>query len=654
TQQYVKNAMLSQDQTITRKVKELFISIRVGATVDKDEILAGYLNTAYYGRGAYGIQAAARAYYDKDCDELTVSESAFLSATLNGPNLYDPAGGQGSAATPAANLERAKGRWSWTLKREVETKRLFAAERNKYIEAGFPKPQAPQPATNKAGQIGYLTDLADNFFVNNSKVSRAELDLGGYEIHTTFDKKKMGQLEDAVKKVTEKNLKPKERSKDKYVQFGGASVNPKTGEIVAIYGGKDATEHYTNNADYTGVQVGSTFKPFVLAAAMTDGVRDPEGGPEQGPDERTRVSPASMYDGDNKLKLRNYDGSIWHDRDGKEWHQANDGDEDYGPVTLREAMKDSVNTPFIQLGVDVGTDKVKDAALDAGLSEDQLASTVPSFSLGTSDPSAIRLAGGYATFASEGEQTDPWSVKTVKQKGQVVFEHEAKTEQNIDTDVANNVTDVLKTVVDKGTGTSAQLPAGRPAAGKTGTTDGNKSAWFAGYTPQLSTAIGMFRVNDKAENQKFLEMYGTGGQQKIHGASFPAEIWADYMGQALKNEPVLQFPKPEPIGSKILGPGLKASPTPTPTPTPTESESSEPSTEPTPTPTPTPSESESCGVFDPNCGEEGTGGTDGGKGTDIGGSDGGATSDPTAPGDNNGGQNGNGGWLGGPRGSEDD
>ncbi|MCC5032347.1 penicillin-binding protein [Streptomyces sp. WAC 00631] len=658
TQQYVKNAMLSQEQTISRKVRELFISIKVGAVKDKEEILAGYLNTAYYGRGAYGIQAASRAYYGKDCDDLTASESAFLSATLNGPNLYDPAGGVGSAATPEKNRKRAEERWAWTLKREVETGRMKAAERSKWIADGFPTPNDPKPATNKAGQIGYLTTLADNFITSKSSISKAQLDRGGYEIHTTFDKKKMLQLEKAVQKVTKENLKPKERDEDKYVQFGGASIDPRSGEIVAIYGGKDATEHFTNNSDYTGVPVGSTFKPFVLAAAMSDGVRDPEGDPDQGPDQRTPVSPLSVYNGDNKVKLLNYDGSTWLDKENKEWHQTNDGDKSYGQVTLRKAMQHSVNTPFIQLGVDVGTDKVKETALEAGLVEDQLAATVPSFSLGTSSPSAIRLAGSYATFAAEGEQITPWSVKTVEKNGQPVYEHKAKKTQGLDTKVANNVTDVLKNVVEKGTGTSAQLPDGRPAAGKTGTTDGNKSAWFAGYTPQLSTAIGMFRVNDRAEKQKFLEMYGTGGQQSIHGSSFPAQIWADYMGRALKGEKIEQFPKPEPIGKKVYGDGASPTPTPTPTPTPSESESTEPSPSETPSETPSSSPSKTCGFFDPKCKDEDepTGGADGGTDGGVdggadGGADGGISSSPTTtpPGGGNG-NNGGGGWLGGPDG----
>lgn len=194
------------------------------------------------------------------------------------------------------------------------------------------------------------------------------------------------------------------------------------------------------------------------------------------------------------------------------------------------------------------------------------------------------MAGAYATFAASGKQNTPYSVETVTSKDGTIFEHEkiAKAKQVFTSQVADNVTDVLKTVVDDGTGTAAQL-SGRDVAGKTGTTDGNKSTWFVGYTPQLSTAISMFRMDDDEtkKNREFLEMYGTGGQEKIHGASFPAEIWHDYMEQALKGAPVKNFPTPEPYGEVV-----DEDPLPSPTPSVTESE------EATPTPSPTPTEEE--------------------------------------------------------------
>ncbi|MFE0760606.1 transglycosylase domain-containing protein [Streptomyces smyrnaeus] len=658
TQQYVKNTYLDQSQTIARKAKELLISVKVGAKMEKKDILAGYLNTGYYGRGAYGIQAAAQAYYRVDANQLSASQSAFLAATLNGPNLYDPAGGVGSAATPEKNRKRAEARWSWTLDREVAIGKMKKSTRDAIKDKGFPVPKDPKKSTQLKGQIGYLVDLANNYITNDSTgsgISERQLKQGGYRIHTTFDKKKVTKLRKTVEQVRKENIDPDKRDVDKYVQFGGASVRPHDGAIEAIYGGADATTHFRNNADYTGVQVGSTFKPFVMAAAMRDGVRDPDGPEVQGPDMRTKVSPKSIYNGDNKVKLRNYDGSVWHDKDGKEWHQRNDGNESRGMITLRTAMQFSVNTPFIQLGMDVGLDKVKQASLDAGVNEDSLAKTTPTFSLGTSAPSAIRMASAYGTFATSGTHAEPYSVTKVERKGKVEYQHKKQTKPAFDRPVADNITNMLETVVQKGTGTTARA-LGRPAAGKTGTTDDNRSAWFTGYTPQLSTSVGMWRVDDKAKSQKFLKMYGVGGQKSIHGASFPAEIWTKYMKEALKGTEVKDFPVPEPIGEKVYGDGASPDPTPTETsapPSPSEKPSETPSDEPSESPSNSPSSSNSsCPPLDPRCdddqdnggnnnGGNGNGGTDG-----PGGGPGGDTGDTGDTGDND-----SGGIFGGPAGS---
>ena len=290
TQQYVKNARLDdQSQTITRKFKELFISIKVGATKKKSEIMAGYLNTAYYGRGAYGLQAAARTYYSKDAKDLDPSQCAFLASLLKGATYFDPAGAPeiDPAATAEQNTKNATERWGWILDQEVKDKHMDAAERAKYTT--FPMPDKPKKNANLSGQIGYLVDLAQAY----AKNSNPDIDLakGGYQIYTTFDKKKVQEMESVVKKVRDKNIDPKKRPKmDTFVQFGAASVEVKTGAIAAIYGGEDATKHFTNNADETGAQVGSTFKPFVLAAG--DGVRKAR--PEEARRSRaTRTAPPS-------------------------------------------------------------------------------------------------------------------------------------------------------------------------------------------------------------------------------------------------------------------------------------------------------------------------------------------------------------------------
>ncbi|MFE1584432.1 transglycosylase domain-containing protein [Streptomyces sp. NPDC059402] len=660
TQQYVKNAMLNdQSQTISRKVKEIFVSIKVGAEEPKDKILEGYLNSAYYGRGAYGIQAAARAYFNVDAVDLNPGQCAFLSAMLKGATYYDPAGSVSidPAATPDANKKRALTQMQDTLDKMVEYGHLSQTERAKYTE--LPTTQHPQSNAKLGGQIGYLVRLAKSSVLKSGKVSEQQLEKGGYSIYTTFDKKKVDEMEKAVQKVYKEKIDPKKRPEtDTHVQFGGASIDTKTGAIKAIYGGEDATKHFTNNADVTGAQVGSTFKPFVLAAAMKWGVRDPDLGPVQAQDERTIVSPKSLYSGKNKLKINNYDGSIWENEDGEQWRQENDGQDNVGDppdykIDLREAMRESVNSAYVQLGMDVGLDKVKEAAVDAGLLEDSLTgSSFPSFSLGISDPSAIRMAGAYATFADSGKQREPYSVTKVTSKDGTIYTHKVEEKQAFTAKVADNVTDVLKTVVEDGTGSNAQLP-GREVAGKTGTTDGNKSAWFVGYTPQLSTAISMYRYPDDEtiKNRTFLEMYGTGGEKKIHGASFPSTIWQDYMSDAVKGLKVEGFPEPEPIGEVVND---TPSPTPTPTPSASASETEEASPSPTPSPSDTqnspspPAPSNTCGVFEWGCDDESNGGN-GNGGNGPGGSEGSGSPSPTSSetgteGDNNGNSRGNTIW----------
>lgn len=632
TQQYVKNSLLNdQSQTLSRKVKELFISIKVGTEMEKPEIMEGYLNTAYYGRGAYGIQAAARTYFQKDSKDLNPSECAFLASLLKGATYYDPAGSTeiDPKATPKANLERATERWNWILEEMVKDKRLSAADRAKYPT--FPKVQPPKKNAQLTGQIGYLVSTAKANFINNYPgMDEKQLARGGYTIKTTFDKKKVKALEDSIKKIYDEHIDPKKRPKtDTHVQFGGASVDPKTGAIVAIYGGADATKHFTNNADQTGAQVGSTFKPFVLAAAMEYGVRDPKLGVSQDASTRTIVDPnKSRYSGKNKLKIKNYDGTTWQDAKGKEWLQVNDDDANYGPMSLREAMIRSANSPYVQLGMDVGIDQVRETAVKAGLRDTSLVkANVPSFSLGISDPSAIRMAGAYATFANNGERNEPFSVTEVTEKGQPIYKHDAQPKRAFSSAIASNVTDVLRDVVEnpKGTGRKAAIP-GWDVAGKTGTTDGNNSAWFVGYTPTLSTAIDMYRFDDDETKQgrKFESMFGTGAQPKIHGSSFPSQIWKDYMTDALVDMDKESFPEPEDLDAEPVFGGGAVSPTPTPTETPSQTPSATvtPSQTPSQTPSSTPDPGKTCDVWDWPCND---------NGGQNGGNDGGSTGTPTAP-----------------------
>ncbi|GFE15463.1 penicillin-binding protein [Streptomyces glebosus] len=639
TQQYVKNAMLSQEQTLDRKFKELFIAIKVGWSKSKDQILQGYLNTSYYGRGAYGIQAAAQAYYGKDAAKLDANESAFLATVLKGADLYDPAGGTSPGATKAANTKRAKARWSWILDREVENHLMTKAERAKY-RGKFPKPKLPKPVAGKSGQIGYMMDTAKKYVLKHSGLSEAQFDKGGYTIRTTFSSKKTNDLEAAVKKVNKRYIDPDKRAKDKFVQFGGASVVPGDGKIVALYGGEGYDKgHFSNNADTFGVPVGSTWKPFVLAAAMKYGTVKSHGVP---------IRPDSRYNGDDHLKVKDALGNYVRRRDSSLFYQENESNHPWGYIPLTKAMEQSVNTPFVQLGMDVGMKKVRDMAEAAGISEASFDKNLnPSFALGTSTPSAIRMADAYATFAQSGTKVEPYSVTKVTYKGQDLDGFDKpQSETAMDANVANNVTKVLENVIDNGTAKEAKR-LGMPAAGKTGTTDENKSAWFVGYTKQLSTAITMFR--EDAGNPRQLSMNGVGGFDSIHGGALPTEVWTEYMLQAMKGVTPESFPPATPVGQRFDQEGM---PTPTPTPTPSDTPSDTPSASPSksapPTNSPSPTPTDSCSPWDLNCRNNGGAGNGGGNGNGAGGPGGGPggtspTPDPTEPTDS-------GGWLGGPNG----
>lgn len=642
TQQYVKNMYLTQDQTLTRKFKELLLSVKVGTTMEKEEILEGYFNTSYFGRGAYGIQAAAQAYYAKDANELNGSECAFLTALLKGSAVYDPYASGNGEEPDQELLQNAKERWSWILDRRVEVGTLSASKRATYTE--FPMPRKPTAAMNMEGQVGYMVSMVDSYLENNGILTEEQLAAGGYHIHTTFQKDKMDAMENAVEKIKDQYLDPENREEDRHVQFGGASVVPGDGAIVAIYGGENYLEHYTNNADNPGAQVGSTFKPFVLAAAMRDGIRDPDGDSEQSRSERTQVSLDSVYRSEDGLLIRNYDGSVWHGEDEETGEQTtlrqnNFEGGSYGDITLLEATEVSANSSFVQLGMDVGPATVKDAAEDAGLLESTLGpadDTVPSFSLGVSTPGPMRMASAYSTFAAGGEQNDPYSVTKVENSSRTIYEHEQESEQPFSSAVASNVNKALVGVVEDGSGAAAQ-ELGKTAAGKTGTTDDNKSAWFVGYTSNLSTAIGMWRKADSKEDLSedetmgFMSMYGTAGKEKINGGSLPTEIWTEYMKEATAGDPDEDFGKAQDIGETVYGGGA-SSPEPEPTtpeettqPTetvvPDDTETATP--DPTPTETteePTPTATDTCSEWDTTCS---TGGTDTG-GTDTEGSDTGA------------------------------
>ncbi|OIV36641.1 hypothetical protein BIV57_15170 [Mangrovactinospora gilvigrisea] len=563
TQQYVKNYYLDQSRTVSRKVKELFIAMKVDRRMSKDQILAGYLNTSFFGRNAYGVQAAARAYYHTDAKHLTVGQSAYLAALLNQPSRFDV------STDSKADRRAALDRWNWVLDGMVDQHWLSPAARAK---VKFPQPYAPQPPNGLGGQAGYLVMAARDDLLSHHTLTEAQLDAGGWRITTTFDKDRTAAMATAVQHRLSDQLDPKHRKADRDVLVGGASIDPKTGQVVALHGGTSYLKQWRSSATTEDYQVGSTFKPIVLAAALAEHARTQDG---------TAITPNTYYSGRSR---RDVQGLPAHT---KPYAPPNEGDRSYGEITVQEAMDKSVNAVYAQLAVDAGLGNVADLAKQLGL---QGVHAVPSVALGVSAHSPLDMASVYATLDDHGVRIAPWTVLKVRRstgEHPVLPKHPGT--RVLTAKVADQVTQVLRGVIDDpgGTGYAAQH-LDRPAAGKTGTTDDFKSVWFTGYTPQLATSIGMFGWDAKAGRQVSLDNLAGNGQAA--GGTFPAQVWTDYMRAALKGEPVLKFPKNShghggsgggwtPTATASAGSGGGGGPTshPTPTSRPT------PSTIPTPT-----------------------------------------------------------------------
>ncbi|MEV7342727.1 transglycosylase domain-containing protein [Streptomyces sp. NPDC093544] len=559
TQQYVKNYYLTQDQTVTRKLKEMVISLKVDQQQSKDDILAGYINTSYYGRNAYGIQAAAQAYYRVDASELTVAQGAYLASLLQAPSQYDwaVATDDGKALVTA--------RWNYTLDNMVEQGWLDSTERE---AMKFPVPKDPQGAPGMEGQTGYLVDEANNALAKqlvaqgtaaDQDDATAMVTAGGWTIKLNIDKKKQGQLEDAVKAKLTSNLDAKKRDVDANVQAGAVSVDPNTGKVLAMYGGTDYFKHYINNATRDDYQPASTFKPLIFAAALEQSAKTQDDKP---------ITASTVYDGTSGRSVKGSDIAF---------SPPNEDDQDYGDVTVQTAMNKSINSVFAQMGVDVGMDNVLKVAGELGM-DTKGVQAVPAQTLGTMGASPLDMAGAYATLDNHGKKVTPAIVASAEHKDRTVKFADPIGEQVISEEAADTVTSVLTGVVDDGTAKVSVAQAdgrkGQQVAGKTGTSDDNKSAWFTGYTPNLVTSVGLFgegAVGSK-DAGKQVSLSGAAGGGRVNGGGFPAEIWADYTFGAMGK--VTKFDL-----DTTQGAAVKPTVTPTITQTPSSTPSEEPTTE---------------------------------------------------------------------------
>ena len=509
TQQYAKNAYLTQERTLARKYRELVLSIKLETIVAKDQILNDYLNTIYFGRGSYGIATAANQYFDKNVVELNLAESALLAAIIQAPN----------GLAPEDNLEGLTNRWNYVLD-GMATQGWITAEERSNVQ--FPAIIPNQAVNIFGGPQGYLIEQVRQTLFEKG-ITEDQINLSGLRVITTFNKVAQDALINAV-------LEEGPTENIEGLRIGVASVRPETGEVVAIYGGADYLVNQLNNATQMIGQAGSTFKPFTLAAALEN-----------------NVTLATTFSGLNKTMVDNYE-------------VINYGDKSYGDqITLLNATENSVNSAYVELANLVGREVVFEAAKRAGIPADAVGMEPNlAFTLGTTSPNVIDIAAAYATFASRGLQVSPSYINSVTaSSGEVIFKLIPKPVQAFSTDIADTVNFALQKVVTAGTGRAAKA-LGRPVAGKTGTTNDNKSALFAGYTPELATAV-MF-VKDGPDGQP-MTLAGTGGLEKVTGGSYPARIFTAYMKGALADKPVTKFaplPTGAPDGANPTGTPLPA------------------------------------------------------------------------------------------------
>ena len=484
TQQYVKNAYVGPRRTLWRKVQEANLAYQLEKKYSKEKILELYLNDIYFGQGCYGIYTAARKYFGKVPEQLTLAECAMLAGMVRSPSYYDP------YKIPQEVQERRNLVLRKMQQQGYITNDEAAAAMNELITL------APPNVVNAQRQApyfcDYITDLVRRTYGDQAAFR------GGLRIYTTIDLNLQHMAENVLAKMLKPNGGP---------DAAIACIDPRTGYLKAMVGGKNYAASQFNLAAQGHRQAGSAFKVFVLSRAIADGVSQ----------ERTYDSSSPRIinmPGGGKWTVKNYEG-----------HGS-------GSMTLRSATIHSVNVVFAQLIMDVGPSRVKELAKQMGIMTDFQDN--PAIALGglSNGVTPLEMASAFGTLANNGTHAVPRSIyKATDAEGNVITENKPETHAVLDGKAAAKVNDLLQEVVSSGTGRGASI--GRPQAGKTGTTENHADAWFVGYTPDLVAAVWV------GYPQGSISMGG------MAGGDLPADIWAAFMRQALKNTPPTDFVKVE-------------------------------------------------------------------------------------------------------------
>jgi len=527
TQQYVKNALVGDARSglggVVRKAKELVISTKMSREWSKDAVLQSYLNIIYFGRGAYGISAAAKAYFDKPVEQLTVSDGALLAALIQRPSTLDP------AVDPQGSAER----WNWVLDGMVTMGALSPADRAAQVFPPTVPPDQARAQNQTTGPNGLIERQVTKELLDLFNIDEQTLNTEGLQVTTTIDPKAQAAAQDAVTEELQ--------GQDPDMRSAVVSIDPRTGGVKAYYGGTDA-----NGFDFAqaGLPTGSSFKVFALVAALEQGI---------GLGYQIDSSPVT----ENGVTITNVEG------------------EGCGTCNIAEALKRSLNTSYYRLMLKLkhGPQDVADAAHAAGIAESfpgvehtlsEDGKGGPPYDgivLGQYQSRVLDMASAYATLAASGVYHKPHFVqKVVNADGEVLFDASQQNnsgEQKIDKAVADNVTAAMQPIA--GYSRGHNLAGGRASAAKTGTnqlgdTDANRDAWMVGYTPSLSTAVW---VGTTEGTKPLVNSSGAA----VYGSGLPSDIWKATMDGALKGTDNESFPKPTEIGG-YAGPPVAPPPPP--------------------------------------------------------------------------------------------
>jgi penicillin-binding protein 1A len=481
TMQLVKNLFLSPERAYSRKIAEAVLALRIEQVFGKDQILALYLNQVYWGHNNYGAETAARSYFNKSARDLNLAEGAMMAGLIQAPESLSP------FIDKKAAIERQKTVLDRLLKLKWITPKEHKEALNYPIKYG-------KISSFSRSQIPYVTEAVVAELTK--KFGRDSLLKGGMRIQTSIDTTLQNKAQDIVQRESSN------------IRYGGVyadqmalvAVDPRTHYVKAMVGGVDHQKSQYNRATQALRQPGSSFKPFVYYAAFASG--------KYKPDSTIMDTPVGYPDGYDMYYPQNYDRSF------------------AGAMTVRRALEQSRNIPAIRLGQEVGLNKVIEICRSIGIKSP--IEPVVSLPLGAVDLTPLEMAGAYAAFASNGWYSDTsLVVQVTDSSGNMIWDNRPKPRLVLDPWATAALNDTLQGVITRGTGKNAAI--GRPAAGKTGTTSSERDIWFAGFTPQLSTAVWV--GNDD---------YTTLGRGAT-GGTVVAPIWGRFMSEAMKDTPVEPF-----------------------------------------------------------------------------------------------------------------